>query len=78
MGLAGAAVQAGALSAIASLWQVDDIGTAELMRQFYSRYRTGRSRSEALREAQLALLEGGGNNAQPNVWAAFTLLGAWR
>ena len=38
----------------------------------------GRSRSEALREAQLALLEGGGNNAQPNVWAAFTLLGAWR
>jgi len=78
MGLAGAAVQGGALSAIASLWQVDDIGTAELMRQFYERYRTGRSRSEALREAQLALLEGGGDNARPNVWAAFTLLGAWR
>ncbi len=78
MGLAGAAVQAGALSAIASLWQVDDIGTSELMRQFYSRYRTGRGRSEALRDAQLALLEAGGNNARPNVWAAFTLLGAWR
>ena len=78
MGLAGAAVQAGALSAIASLWQVDDIGTAELMRQFYSRYRTGRGRSEALRDSQLALIEAGGNNARPNVWAAFTLLGAWR
>jgi CHAT domain-containing protein len=78
MGLAGAAVQAGALSAIASLWQVDDIGTAELMRQFYSRYRSGRSRSEALREAQLALIEAGGSNARPNIWAAFTLLGAWR
>lgn len=78
MGLAGAAVQAGALSAIASLWQVDDAGTAELMRQFYSRYREGRSRSEALREAQLALIEGGGSNARPTVWAAFTLLGAWR
>ncbi len=78
MGLAGAAVQAGALSAIASLWQVDDIGTAELMRQFYSRYRTGQSRSGSLRDAQLALLESGGDNARPNVWAAFTLLGAWR
>lgn len=78
MGLAGAAVQAGALSAIASLWQVNDAGTAELMRQFYGRYRTGESRSAALRNAQLALIQGGGDNADPNIWAAFTLLGAWR
>ena len=78
MGLAGAAVQAGALSAIASLWQVDDVGTAELMRQFYERFRSGRSRSDALRDAQLALIESGGDNARPNIWAAFTLLGAWR
>ncbi|MDQ4086881.1 MAG: CHAT domain-containing protein, partial [Pseudomonadota bacterium] len=78
MGLAGAAVQAGALSAIASLWQVNDLGTAELMREFYSRYRTGLSRSGSLREAQLALIERGGDNARPNIWAAFTLVGAWR
>ena len=78
MGLAGAAVQAGARSVIGSLWQVDDAGTAELMRQFYRRYAGGRSRSEALREAQLALIEGGGAGAGPNIWAAFALLGAWR
>ena len=78
MGLAGAAVQAGALSAIASLWQVNDLGTAELMKQFYSRYSAGKSRSESLREAQMTLLAGGGENADPNIWAAFTLLGAWR
>ncbi len=78
MGLAGAAVQAGALSAIASLWQVDDSGTAELMRQFYGRYQAASSRSDALRQAQLALVGSGGDNARPNVWAAFTLLGAWR
>lgn len=78
MGLAGAAVQAGALSAIASLWQVDDAGTAELMRGFYGNYRAGQSRAEALRQAQLALIRHGGNNADPYVWAAFTLLGAWR
>jgi CHAT domain-containing protein len=78
MGLAGAAVQAGARSVIGSLWQVDDKGTAELMRQFYQRFAGGRSRSEALRKAQLALIEGGGANADPNIWAAFALLGAWR
>ncbi|HEX8641008.1 MAG TPA: CHAT domain-containing protein [Allosphingosinicella sp.] len=78
MGLAGAAVQAGALAAIASLWQVNDLGTAELMRQFYRRYRTGLGRSQSLRDAQLALIEQGGDNARPNIWAAFTLVGAWR
>jgi CHAT domain-containing protein len=78
MGLAGAAVQAGARSVIGSLWQVDDAGTAELMRQFYQRYAGGSSRSQALREAQLALIDGGGVHADPNIWAAFALLGAWR
>jgi CHAT domain-containing protein len=78
MGLAGAAVQAGARSVIGSLWQVNDAGTAELMRQFYRRYGEGGPRSEALRGAQLALIDGGGANADPNVWAAFALLGAWR
>lgn len=78
MGLAGAAVQAGAKSAIASLWPVSDAGTAELMKVFYGRYREGRSKSEALRDAQLALIDRGGDLANPNIWAAFTLLGAWR
>jgi CHAT domain-containing protein len=78
MGLAGAAVQAGAKSAIASLWPVNDAGTAELMKDFYGRYRGGASKSEALRDAQLALIRSGGVNADPNIWAAFTLLGAWR
>jgi CHAT domain-containing protein len=78
MGLAGAAVQAGARSAIASLWPVNDAGTAELMTAFYRFYRDGRPASAALRDAQLAMIERGGMVANPNIWAAFTLLGAWR
>ena len=78
MGLAGAAVQAGAVSAIASLWEVSDAGTVELMRGFYSAYRDGQSKAEALRSAQIAMIEQGGDDADPNVWAAFTLLGGWR
>jgi CHAT domain-containing protein len=78
MGLAGAAVQSGAISAIASLWEVNDQGTVELMRGFYTNYRAGQSKAEALRNAQLALLDQGGGLADPNIWAAFTLLGGWR
>jgi CHAT domain-containing protein len=78
MGLAGAAVQAGARSAIASLWQVNDLGTVKLMKAFYDSYRSGVPKAEALRTAQLALIRSGGEDANPNVWAAFTLLGAWR
>jgi CHAT domain-containing protein len=78
MGLAGAAVQAGARSVIASLWPVNDAGTTRLMKSFYERYRSGSSKSASLREAQLAMIEAGGASANPNIWAAFTLLGAWR
>lgn len=78
MGLAGAAVQAGALSALASLWQVDDAGTARLMENFYRNYRLGRTRAQSLRDAQRAMIAAGGDAADPYVWAAFTLIGAWR
>lgn len=78
LGLAGAAVQAGASSAIASLWEVSDEGTAELMKSFYRHYREGEGKGMALRAAQLDLIGRGGDFADPIVWASFTLLGGWR
>jgi len=78
MGLAGAAVQAGSESAIASLWEVDDAGTARLMKEFYQFYAQGQGRAEALRNAQIAMIAEGGDFSNPGIWAAFTLLGAWR
>lgn len=78
MGLAGAAVQAGATSALASLWQVDDAGTVELMRQFYEGYRAGQGSAEALRNAQLSLLARGDALNDPRIWASFILIGGWR
>ena len=78
MGLAGAAIQAGAESALASLWEVDDAGTAKLMREFYQFYGQGQGRAEALRSAQLALIKEDGQFSDPRIWAAFTMLGAWR
>jgi CHAT domain-containing protein len=58
LGFAGLAVQAGVKTALASLWKVDDIGTAGLMTQFYSSLRQEPMKAEALRQAQLAMIQG--------------------
>ncbi|WP_187329450.1 CHAT domain-containing protein [Halomicronema hongdechloris] len=56
LGFAGLAYQAGAKSALASLVQVSDVGTAALMAQFYTNLSNAPIKAEALREAQLAML----------------------
>jgi CHAT domain-containing protein len=48
--------RAGAHSAIASLWSVDDGGTQALMTVFYQALSQGTAKAEALRQAQLALI----------------------
>ena len=49
--------QAGAKTAIASLWRVDDGGTQALMNGFYSALKQGKmTKAEALRQAQIALI----------------------
>jgi CHAT domain-containing protein len=79
MGLAGAAVEAGAASALASLWEVSDAGTAALMEAFYGHYRAGVGRARALQMAQVDLARGAdGQWADPGIWSAFTLVGSWR
>ena len=58
LGFGGLAVQAGAKSAMASLWYVDDSATLGLMAEFYRQLQSSSTKSDALREAQLALLRG--------------------
>lgn len=58
LGFGGLAAQTGAKTVIASLWQVDDAGTLGLMTEFYSHLKTANIKSEALRQAQIAMLTG--------------------
>ncbi|NEO87832.1 MAG: CHAT domain-containing protein [Spirulina sp. SIO3F2] len=60
LGFAGAAVQAGVKSVLASLWQVSDLGTLALMNSFYAQLTDPdvTIKAQALRQAQLALLNG--------------------
>ena len=58
IGFAGLAHQAGVKSALASLWQVSDVGTLGLMIEFYRNLKSSSIKAEALRQSQLALLRG--------------------
>jgi len=58
LGFAGLAIQAGVKSALASLWYVSDAGTLGLMSTFYDALLHSPIKAEALRQAQLAMLQG--------------------
>ena len=55
-GFAGFAVSAGSESALASIWPVNDEGTLGFMSQFYTELRASETRAEALRAAQISLI----------------------
>ena len=58
MGFAGLAIASGVNSVTASLWSVSDVGTLALMGEFYDQLRNSAVKSEALQNAQLAMLNG--------------------
>jgi CHAT domain-containing protein/Tfp pilus assembly protein PilF len=78
IGLTRGFMYAGAPRVIASLWNVDDLATAELMKLFYQRMlKDGLPAGAALRAAQLEL-SGQKRWAHPYFWAGFLLHGEWK
>jgi CHAT domain-containing protein len=78
IGLTRGFLYAGAGRVVASLWQVDDLATAELMKRFYrGMLKDGMRPAAALRAAQLELMKQK-RWAAPYFWAAFTMQGEWR
>ncbi|MTJ06552.1 CHAT domain-containing protein [Anabaena sp. UHCC 0204] len=58
LGFAGLALKTEVKSVVASLWYVSDAGTLGLMTEFYRQLKTAPIKTEALREAQLAMIQG--------------------
>ena len=74
VGLSRAFFYAGAPSVVASLWNVNDEASAELMRHFYRGLRRGLTKAEALRQARLELRREP-RYSHPYFWAPFVLVG---
>jgi CHAT domain-containing protein len=87
LGFAGLAFKAGVRTVLGSLWYVSDEGTLNLMSEFYTQLASAPIRSEALRQAQLSLIQAtprsGASPTNPTIadlshpyyWAAFTMVG---
>ena len=78
VGLTRGFMYAGAQRVVASLWQVDDLATAQLMKSFYLGMLKERLRpARALRLAQLEMLKQQ-RWSSPYFWAPFVIQGEWR
>jgi CHAT domain-containing protein/tetratricopeptide (TPR) repeat protein len=78
IGLTRGFLYAGAPRVVATLWEVDDRATAEVMKRFYEGMLVrGERPAAALRNAQIAM-EGTEGWDAPYYWSSFTLQGEWR
>ena len=78
VGLTRAFIYAGAPRVVASLWEVSDLATAELMKAFYrGMLQQHLPPAAALRAAQLHLSQDS-RWAAPYFWAGFVLQGQWQ
>jgi CHAT domain-containing protein len=78
MGLTRGFMYAGATRVVASLWKVDDVATAELMRRFYTAMEREKMRpAAALQKAQVEMWRQA-RWRDPYYWAGFELQGEWK
>ena len=77
LGLAGVAIKAGARSALATLWSINDEAAVDLVIDFYRELKDSSiSRAVALQRAQLKLI----NNPRyehPGFWSPFLMINNW-
>jgi CHAT domain-containing protein len=70
--IVNAFIEAGSQSVVSTLWELEDHATAHLMTTFYGHLGRHEEKAEALRQAQLEMLNSG---SPPYYWAGFVLAG---
>jgi len=77
LGLAGIAIKAGARSAVATLWNINDEASVDLVVDFYRELKDPSiSRAVALQHAQIKMLENP-RYEHPGFWSPFLLINNW-
>ena len=77
LGLAGVAIKAGARSALATLWHINDLASSVLVGEFYLKLQDPEmSRAAALQHSQIKLLKDSRFN-HPGYWSPFLLISDW-
>ena len=78
LGLTRGFMYAGTPRVVATLWQVDDRATSELMKRFYQKMLgEGLRPAAALKAAQVSM-QSDKRWGSPHFWAAFTIQGEWK
>jgi CHAT domain-containing protein len=85
IGFTRAFLAAGATSVVATMWDVADQTSFEVMKSFYGTWTGGATKSDALRKAQLAVIaalragkirtRGVALPESPRLWAGYVLVG---
>ncbi|MGD1900139.1 MAG: CHAT domain-containing protein, partial [Phormidesmis sp.] len=76
LGIGGVVIRAGAKSAIASLWAVNDAVTARISGQFYENLVNHQmGKAKALQAAQINMIQAG---VRPSGWSPLILVGSWQ
>ena len=76
VGLTRAFMYAGTPRVAVSLWEVNDLATADFMKAFYRHMKAGESAGMALRAAKLSMIHSGARDYRhPYFWAPFVLVG---
>ena len=70
--LVNAFIEAGADSVVSTPWELEDHTTQHLMTEFYAQLATHQRKVDALRSAQLELMDKG---LAPYYWASFQVVG---
>lgn len=77
LGLAGIAIKAGARSALATLWHINDVASSILISEFYRQIKeVSTSRAAALQRAQLRLMSDP-RYRHPGYWSPFLMINNW-
>ncbi len=77
LGFSGLAVKSNALSAVGSLWSIDDSAALQFMKTFYGGLNNSLSKAKAMQQSQVAMIQSHEFH-HPYYWSPFVLIGNWQ